>query len=169
MNTPLPSLHTALTPEAIRQRVAEASKRGKVPGFAPAQEDCLFRLEAYGTPFDSELIARARPHAANGSVVEFELRLARRMPILFWVVSALAAWPGVWLTDSMLKSYFSGYHFKTWMWYLPLTIVPLPWAWRVAVRRSRATAHASGQELVEKLRAILDAAPAPAPAQAAAS
>ena len=113
-------------------------------------------------PFDYRLVGEFRD-ASEGSLVGLRLVRLRRMPVLFAAVLAVTIWPGVWLTDSMLVTYFGWYsrwtHSMPWLtyaWYLPLTAAPLPWMWRGFVRKSRAEAVASGAEMAQAVAQAVD-------------
>jgi len=138
-----------LTRSEILTRAETLSRRGKLPGFARTPGG--FVATAFGEPFDFALHA----DVSNGRV-RFGTSAKRLLPAIGLVVTALTVWPGVWLTDSLLRTYFPGYDYATWMWYLPLTIVPLPWAIRGLWRKSKAAAGASAHELIERLRAAMD-------------
>ena len=59
------------------------------------------------------------------------------------------------MTDSMIRTYFSGYDIATWKWYLPLTAPFVPWAMWSAIRKSQVSARGQAAELVEKVRQIV--------------
>jgi len=160
----LPHLTVPLESGAIVDRIDQASRRGRMPGFRAGAEGGLFVVDAWGTPFDHDLIARAEP-ADGGTRLEFDLRLRRRLPTIHAIVLVFTVWPGVWLTDSMLKLWFGwyyaltqkdmfvwgGFEAFTYLWYLPLCVVPLPWVWRNSHRRSRRTARVSALEIIGKI------------------
>lgn len=148
---PIPALVVTLTDDVILARAEQLARRGKLPGFERAGEGWLFRTAAFGAPFDYTLLARTASEGP-GRVMRFELRLRLRAPLIAFVVTVLTIWPGVWLTDSMLRTYFSGYDYRTWMWYLPLSVLPLPWYFPRALRKSREAAVDHAMELVERLR-----------------
>ena len=178
----LPTLSVPMVPEAIVTTLDKASRRGRLPGFEPNAPGGLFLVDAWGTPFDHDLIACAEPDGA-GTRLQFSLRMRRRMPTIHAVILLLTIWPGVWLTDSMLKIWFnwyyaltqkdffifSGFEWFTYAWYLPLCVVPLPWFWRSIVRRSRRTAHESALEMIAKMAKELGVTPPPEAARALAA
>lgn len=142
-----------LSPEVVMTRLDVAARRGRMPGFRVGPSPSLFTVAAFGTPFDGELRVMAEPGASGSggpTSLRFISRMQRRGPGIFLLLCAITIWPGVWLTDSMLKSYFTSYHYQTWMWYLPFTIGPLPWVWRRSMRKSRA-------EIAESARSQIDA------------
>lgn len=153
----LPAVETELTPAQMMERLDEAARRGKLPGFSRAHEDALFTVTDFGGPFESVLEAAVAPGPsdANGTRLEFSLRLKRGMIIVFVVVMVATVWPGVWLTDSMLRTYFTGYDFQTWMWYLPLTAPFVPWSVLSAVRKSRRSGREQAIEIIGKVRGLL--------------
>ncbi len=146
LRTPLPAA------EAL-SRLDQASRRGRLPGFEASAEGSGFRTLLYGEPFDHDLLARFEP-SGDGTIIAFEIRPRLRLPIIFAIVILLAVWPGLPLTDSLLATYFSAYPNQMWVtaaWYLPLTLLPLPWMLRRMWRRSRESAR---EEAVERIRVI---------------
>lgn len=131
------------------------SRRGKLPNFAEVPGAARsFRIAAFGHPFDHVLTGVVTP-SATGSLIAFSLRMARRVPLIMGAIVLVTIWPGVWLTDSMLTTYFSGYEFATWMWYIPVTVLPIPFMWRTWHTRSvrEATEHAA--ESIAEIAACL--------------
>lgn len=129
------------------------SQRGKLPGFE-AREGGFLAL-AYGWIYDFDLVGKFA--AANGGTrIGFELLVKPKMPWIVAVLLAVSIWPGVWITHSMLSIYFDWYpaeFWKTCVWYLPLSIIPIPWVWKMAMSRSRAEAEISARELIERIAA----------------
>lgn len=155
-------LRTPLRRAEIQERLARAARRGLLPGFAPRGQ-ASFRVEADAVPFVHEL-AGAIEELPDGSEVRLTLRRLGRMPAIFVVVIALTIWPGAWLTDSLLATYWGAYGgwtselpWLTYAWYLPLTVLPLPWAWRSLSRKSAAEAGASAAKLRRAISEILEA------------
>lgn len=146
-----PPLTTPLTPEAVVARLDTLARRGKLAEFRAASNGTLFELTAFGEPFDHTLDARATPHDVT-TTITYSLRMKPKMPWIFAIIVAVSVWPGVWLTDSMLRTYWSGYDFITWMWYLPLTILPVPWMWKRMLSKSRLAAGTHAKELAERIR-----------------
>jgi hypothetical protein len=69
----------------------------------------------------------------------------------------LCVWPGLPITDSLLVTYSRTYEtwvtsgwFRTWMWYVPLTVLSGPWALVGAMRKSRSTS--SGHAFEQRAR-----------------
>ncbi len=138
--TTLEPLRTAHTPEQVLERVGQRARRGKLPGFehAPSGADWLFSVTDVGTPFEGRVLVHA---ARDGDSTElrFESKLKPTLPAVFAILLLVTIWPGVWMTDSLLVTYFSWYRIETWWWYLPLTIPFVPFAWRKAIAMSRAS------------------------------
>ncbi len=155
-NQPLPRIETSLSADEVRSRLHTLSKRGKLPGFEKEAKDAICSVAAHGAPFDSEL----RIHHDSGTV-SFQCRLLPTMPRIFVLLLVVAIWPGLPLTDSFLSSFdwyngiMSSIGIQTWHWYLPLTILPAPFAYRGAVKKSRASAHESAMEQIDKIRSVL--------------
>ena len=166
-SAPLPEVTTDLPPPPLPARLDEASRRGRLAGYTPLPSGD-FSVTAYGDKYDYDLIASPLP-APPGSRLAFRLSLPLKLPLILAATIAFTIWPGVWLTDSMLTTYFPSYAslpVKTWMWYLPLTILPLPWMCLSLARRSRAAAESSAHEMIAKIAAELGGAVHPAPAPA---
>jgi hypothetical protein len=81
-------------------------------------------------------------------------------PWIFALILVLTIWPGVWLTDSMLRSYWDWYSatpwWSTYVWYMPLTVPFCPVAMRSALRKSRAAAAAEIPAILAKVAAAAD-------------
>lgn len=148
-------IRTGLSPTEVISRLDAAAKRGRLAGYVRTPSGGteaagpLFLVRDFGGPFEGEL--RARLSTAGSGLISFETRLQVRLAWVFLVVMIATVWPGVWLTDSMLRSYFTGYDYKTWMWYLPLTIPTVPWAMIVAVKRSRSRARVEAEAIIAKI------------------
>ncbi len=158
--TPLPACVTTLTPEGVVARLDALARRGRLAGFGRADAPDLFRADAHSAPFDHDLIARGTPERA-GTRLEFRLAMRRRIPALFGGAIVLTIFPGVWLTESMLSTYFSWYRLSIWWtmaWYIPLTVLPLPWALAAMVRRSRRAAREEALAIIARIEGELGAA-----------
>lgn len=156
---PLPPLLAPITPAQLTQTLQALSRKGKLPGYEQPSPHA-FRLKAFGNPFDHWLYVAATEQGAY-TRLDFHLRLARKTPGIFLIVSILTVQPGMWLTDSMLTTYFPAYgnHVNTWWWYIPLVVLPMPWIlWRMW-RKSTRAAHEHAHELRERLAATLKPAP----------
>jgi hypothetical protein len=158
----LPVLEVPMSAEAILERLGTMSRRGRLDGFEanPSQpRPGLFAASALGTPFDSVLIARAshpgdtRPDAAHMTTLAFEIVMLHKMPMVFAAILLVTVWPGVVLTDMFIADWFPSLWRLgiTWYWYLPLTILSIPFAWRVAMRRSRESARQYAMETIDSI------------------
>ena len=170
----LPALSSHLTPDQILTRLEQAARRGKLPGFSCGaghgdREAPLFTITDFGTPFESVLEVRAEKNAAAaGTRLRLRSRLKPLFPWIFALSLVVTVWPGVWLTDSLVRTYFSGYDIRTWIWYLPLTAPFCPWAFWKAVKRSRGSAAADLADLIPRIAAEIET-PEPPGAPAVAS
>ncbi len=153
-----PGVRSRLSAGEILSRLDMAARRGKLPGYM-ARGESGFVVTAFGEPFDHDLIGAidaAPAGEGGGSVVRFELRMRPKLPAFFVLVIALSVWPGVWLTHSMLVTYFSWYKIQTWWWYIPLTVVPLFWMVPRMLAKSREAVGVSTAEQVEKIREAVE-------------
>lgn len=134
-------IRTVLSPAVVLERLDEAARRGRMPGFHA--EPGGFRIRVFGEAFERELDASVTADG-EGSVLKLRLRLRPLMPIVFALIGVTTVWPGVWLTESMLETYYPPAQswWPIWWWYVPLTVIPLPWAARSLWRKSQATASA---------------------------
>lgn len=156
----LPTITVAGEPASILTRLEAAAKRGKLAGFraiSSTSPDGLFVIQDFGGPFESTLTARAVPQAGSTELA-FSRRMQPRLAWVYLVVLIITVWPGVWLTDSMLRTYFTGYDYQTWMWYLPLTAPFVPWAMWVSIRKSRRTGDAEAVRIIGEVATLLGAA-----------
>ncbi len=157
-------VETGLTRDQILAGLEALSKKGKLAGFergrtggagTPGEADA--RFAAHGHPFDGLVLVRATDGRAD-----FELFMPRKMPVIFGVILALTVWPGLPITDSFLYGFvwyerlmgLTGW-LDTWVWYLPLTLLPAPFMLRSVVRKSRTAAMEHARETVERVRAAL--------------
>lgn len=159
---PIAVVATLLAPEAITARLLKLSKRGKLAGFAARRDGPLFETEAHGLGFDFQLVAFHEAAAVPGAgQVRFELRPLWKLPLCIIAVTILAAGPGLWLTHSMMLTYFSWYKLSllwTAAWYEPFTIVPVPWIMRRAWTKSRVAATEHARETIARIAAELGGA-----------
>jgi len=142
-------VRTPLAPDQVAAKAQEASRRGRLPGFERGGDGGLFSVVAFASPFDRRLVIRADA-AEGGTLLGFALVLKPLMPLVFLVVGITTIWPGVWITESMLESYFPGSWIAryTWWWYVPLSTLPLPWAgWSMWTKSAR-EALASAEETI---------------------
>ena len=159
------SVQTTLSVHDVLERARGLSRRGKLPGFVPGvngtPSDTLFSFAAFGAPLDYVVAARVGSSVGH-TALSFEPRMHRRLPIIMAVVTVVSIWPGLPITDSLIKSYFPSYAFSTWMWYLPLTILPLPFMFMRMWKQSARAAHEHALETIEVLRTTLTLGPPPA-------
>lgn len=154
------TIETGLSGEEILARLEGMSKRGKLAGYerpATSEDGSDASFAAHGSPFDGVVLVRA-----GQGRVEFELSMPRKMPVIFAVILVLTVWPGLPITEAFMHSFVwyenligSAEWLSTWVWYLPLTIIPAPFAWLGAVRKSRATSMEHARETVERVRVVL--------------
>ncbi len=162
-------VESPLEPSAAIAACRERAKRGKLAEFEVGAGGSWFAVEAAATPFDHQLVGDLK-QTQGGSVAELRLVRLKRMPIVFAVVLAITVWPGVWLTDSMLVTYFTWYSrwvqdmpWLTYAWYLPLTALPLPWVWAGCVRKSRIEAVESAHEMARAVARAMEGSVVEAP------
>ena len=131
------------------------SKQGKLAGYQHQGGESRATADAHGNPFDSDLIITHSDHA-----VGFDLKMRPKLPIVFAVVLVLTVWPGLPLTDSFMFNFawyerLMGDSIQTWMWYLPMTVLPIPFIWRSSMMKSQKSARAHAAETIEKIRAVI--------------
>ncbi|HVU64312.1 MAG TPA: hypothetical protein VHC70_10070 [Phycisphaerales bacterium] len=159
----LPRITSSLSGVELVNALETAARRGKLPGFERGNGEVGFEIADFGTPWESVLEARTRPLADAGEQagceVGFSLRMKRGMAWVYAIVLIVTVWPGVWLTDTMLRTYSSTYAgwpaWVTWAWYLPLTVPFVPVAMWQAWRKSRQTAREEAGELIAKVRKLV--------------
>jgi len=157
----LPEIETSLGEGEILERLGTLSRRGKLPGFEHGGHAGLFSVAAFGTYFDRVLVGEA-DREGEGTHLRSRTVLPLKLPVAIGLVLALTVWPGVWLTDSMLATYWGWYGAQvarmgwlTYAWYLPL-MLPLPWMYKRALVRSNAASEASARELIGRVAGALD-------------
>jgi hypothetical protein len=155
----LPTLAVPLASDEILDRLGTASRRGRLPGFEGRPPGgALFRVAAFGHPVDAGL--DARPHQVNGLVMlDFTLVIPRRLSVILALTLVLTVWPGVYFMDQLMIQIVPSVRawLPTWWWYLPVSIVPIPWVWRSVMRRARDTTTASAREMIDKIAGELGA------------
>lgn len=145
------SILTPLGEGKIAEKLRAMSQRGKLPGFEAKSGG--FLALAYGWIYDFDLVGTIGG-SEGATRIGFELLVKKKMPWIVAVLLAVSIWPGVWITHSMLSIYFDWYPAELWktsLWYLPLSIIPIPWVWKMAMSRSRAEAEISARELIERI------------------
>ena len=148
----LPVIATALPALEILQRLTNASRRGRLAGFEPKPAaGGLFAAAAHGHPFDSLLVG---DHDAAAGRIRFRLVLLRKFPAIFAAILALTIWPGVYCMDELVSQvglWRPEHPWLTYYWYLPLTVVPIPWIWRSVMVKSRRSAREHAGETIEAI------------------
>ncbi|MCB9838360.1 MAG: hypothetical protein H6813_03395 [Phycisphaeraceae bacterium] len=154
------SIGSASPPDEALGLLDRAAKQGKLPGFE-RRGDHAFRALVYGEPFDRELLGEITP-SDGGCTIALRLRLMKKFPVIAVALVSVSIWPGVWLTDSMIQTYFPGYPNAFWVtaaWYLPLTVIPLPWMLRSMWRKSEGIAREELGKTIGKIERALKAEP----------
>lgn len=152
------SFAVAMSGGEVIDRLQAMSKRGKLAGFErekiPEGADAAFA--AQGTPFEGLVLVRA-----GDGRVSFDLHMPRKWAVIFAAVLIVTVWPGLPITEAFLQSFIwyerltSGW-FATWMWYLPLTVLPAPFMLRSVLAKSRATSMEHAKETVARVRGVLE-------------
>lgn len=157
----LPLLRSSMSPKEVVERLDVAARRGRLPGFHGEVEAGTFRVRLYGGNFDRMLEGRATT-SGSGSDVSIKTRLLPGMPLAFAIISLLTVWPGVWLMDSMLLTYYppSQNWIPTWWWYIPITALPLPFAAKKLWRASNALATEDLRKTLTSIARETDSKPA---------
>lgn len=155
----LPALRSPLPPAEAVEALDRHSRRGKLPGFRRLAPDEV-SVSVFGEPFDRRLHARFAPDGA-GSLISLRARLILRIPIIACVIMLFTIWPGVWLTDSMLLTYYppAQHWWPTWTWYLPITVIPLPFAAWGLWKRSEAACRREAAIAIDRICEGADASP----------
>jgi hypothetical protein len=145
--SPLPRIATLLSAEQVVERLRTASKRGRLPGFQ-AGNGALFSVAAHGYPFDGVL----RGDMRDGHL-EFSLEMLKKLPIIFAIVILLTIWPGSYFMDELVAQVLPSLWrpWITYYWYIPVTVLPIPWMWRGLMRKSRTTMDAAAREAIRKI------------------
>lgn len=152
------SFAVALSKGEVIDRLTAMSKRGKLAGFErekiPEGADAAFA--AQGTPFEGLVLMRV-----GEGRVSFDLHMPRKWAVIFSAVLIVTVWPGLPITEAFLQSFIwyerlTGGWFATWMWYLPMTVLPAPFMLRSVLVKSRATSMEHARETVARVRAVLE-------------
>ncbi len=159
INETLPEIQTSMDSSSVGNTLRKMSKRGKLAGYQAGDVDGSAIADAHGTPFDSDLLI-AWASQGDATQVRFDITMRRKMPIVFALILVVTIWPGLPLTDSFMQSFgwyerLMGDSIETWMWYLPMTVLPAPFAWRSAIKKSKVSAHQHALETIEKIRTTL--------------
>lgn len=149
----LPCVATGLGEAQVLERLERLARDGKLAGFRVLGARS-FEVSAFGEPFDRRLVATL---AQDGPRTRLNLKapLVARMPVIYALIIAVSIWPGVWLTHSMLSTYWNWYgrwpEWVTWAWYMPLTVVPLFFMLPKMMRKSERACYEHAMEQVGKI------------------
>ncbi len=150
----LPALHTDVPPAEVVDRLEKRAQKGKLPGFErEGAESCSVLV--FAGLYDHRL--RITP--GSGGPIGLELRMLRRMPAIVIGVLVLATWPGLPLTDSMLRIYFDWYDawpIQTWWWYLPMMALCIPVVWK-QISAARREALVEATKILAEVSPIIEA------------
>jgi hypothetical protein len=159
MSHPLAPIDTSHAPPDAVSLLARAAKQGKLPGFEAGASPSACSVEAFGTVFDHRIHIEFSPVSTGGSRATLTLVRPFKKPAIFLAVMLICIWPGYPMTDSMLRTWWGWYDtlpsWATIAWYLPLTILPMPFVWVKWTRESHAAAVAHSQEQRVAIEAIL--------------
>lgn len=149
------------TPDRAMALLDKASKAGKLPGYAKLQSVPQCAVEAYGTVFDHQLNLTFA-QSESGSIITFDLIRLSKKPIIIAVVLLICIWPGLPMTDSMLRTWWGWYDtlplWATAAWYLPFTVLPMPFMWKRWSTESHASAVAHSYEQIQTISEVLQGA-----------
>jgi hypothetical protein len=164
---PLPEVRVPILPEEVIRRLEKRSQRGELPGFRAlgAQEGTMrVEVSAFGSHVDRVLAAQVAA-TEGGAIVTFQGRRIWKVLWIVIIVFVLTLWPGVWLTHSMLITWFSWYRLNMWgttAWYVPLTLIAIPGLLK-ALRASEQASWAHAHETIANIARTCDGAVAPPP------
>ena len=144
----LPEIQTTLTPQEFLSVADSMSKAGKLPGFEKTPS--YFSTLLFGAPFDRVMTSTATTRSDH-TRIKFSTKLLLKMPLIFAALIIFSIWPGVTLTHSLLRTYFPAYTIETWWWYIPLTVLPLPWYLKKTIKQSEASCLLSAIENINLL------------------
>jgi hypothetical protein len=154
-------IRTSLQAGEILDRLEQAARRGKLAGFTKGGRGGLFSVETHGHPYDGDLIASANFGRPDDGRITFQFRLRRKMPVIFAIVLLATIWPGVYFMDQLIPGEWG--LIRTEWWYLPLTILPIPWMWRTLMHRSMTSNRTMAGEAIAKVAAAVEGTVEPAP------
>ncbi|MCB9846410.1 MAG: hypothetical protein H6811_10550 [Phycisphaeraceae bacterium] len=144
----LPRVATDLDAAAIVSRLDARARRGKLAGLRHEDRKrdsaALFEVDSLGTPFEHVMGARL-----EGGEIVFSLRRLWKAPVIFAVALLVTIEPGRYFVDQLIPASWGW--IDTMWWYYPLTILPIPFMWRSASRRSRLVAMAEAAETIQKI------------------
>lgn len=118
-----------LPPAAVLERLAKKAKMGRLPDFKAGSDGSSFTLLTPAGIYDHHLTCRVDA-AEGGSRLTLSLAIGKRTPMIAIALVVLTFFPGLYLTDSMLTTYFEWYTIQTWWWYVPMAILMIPVLWK---------------------------------------
>lgn len=140
---PLEPLAVVIDVGAMLNQLEREARKGKLPGFERLKGPFSFEVEAFAVPFTGVMKAQA-DRAGERTVLRFETRMSRTMPLVWLVMMLVTIWPGLPLTENLIEAIGpTGWWQYTIWWYLPLSVISLPLAIWSGLKRSRAMMHAS--------------------------
>lgn len=150
------TIRTPLAPDEAMRRLHAMARGGNLPEFEN-HGPVAFSAIAFGGTYDRTIDGFITGGADGGSEVRITSRARYRLLAIVAVVYALATWPGAWITESMLQTYFpdSLVANYTYWWYIPLMILGVP-ALVGQWRSSQRAARQSEAELAERIAKALD-------------
>ncbi len=160
-------LNSSLALPEILIRLEKASRRGDLPGFERGGPNvsgsaAAFCVDADAVPFEGIVVATVAKAAGEqtGTTLHMHTRLKQRMPWIFFTVLVLTAYPGVLLTESMIRTMFPGWTWlwgTVWWWYFPLSVISIPLALIPAIKKSRTIAAQSAAEALANIGKLIEA------------
>lgn len=142
---------TSLPREAIRERLREGNRRGRLPEVAWS-DDSTFRVALPSRPVTADLVCRVADADGTSRHVSFDIEVHRR-PVWWLVAGNLACIViGPWSTEIFFDIY-------SWYWQPPLCLLAAAWiAWRWP-RRSLEDAVTLAPKWVAEISARLGVEP----------
>ncbi len=158
---PLPSVTASISRGDVFEKLGKASRRGRLPGYRDRAAQSQFDLDAFGQPFDHLLVGSVHEDGA-GVRIDFTSSAKPRLPVIFALILIATIWPGLPITDSLIPGEWGWW--PTWWWYLPLTILPLPFIVPKIWKRSQTAARSEAHAMIAKVAHETGGAVAPSDA-----
>lgn len=156
----LPRVVSPMPASDLQKALSLRAKQGKLAGYQK-QAERGFTLDAAGGIYERTLIATIISDTADKdehTEIWFEGKLKRTIPIVVIVVLVFTLWPGVWLTDSILSTWFGWYRLGIWWtsaWYIPLTLLAVPAVW-AQFKKSERESWEDAHKAIEKIARVGD-------------
>lgn len=156
----LPRVISNMGAGQLQNALSLRAKQGKLAGYQK-QTERSFTLDAAGGIYERTLIATIISDTADKdehTEIWFEGKLKRTIPIVVIVVLVFTLWPGVWLTDSILSTWFNWYRLGIWWtsaWYIPLTLLAVPAVW-AQFKKSERESWEDAHKAIEKIARVGD-------------